>query len=595
LLEILSSVTTLSSIFIIRIAFRSYVDPHKVKFIVLIAVQQNNMFEGNIEKANQNTNQVRTDFDENNNQQNEKEAIQYGKPYTAVLLAAFASLGGWFFGYDQGVSGGIVVMSSFKNDFCVNIYGDERECDLPVAALPSEYRRFLVLFTLLYNVGCFIGAVFISSYVAERFGRRAIIFLASILFLTGTSMVIFPPGGSKNIMILILIGRIIEGTGVGCSSFSCPLYASEIAPTKLRGMLSGFMQFTVVIGLFVANVVNLFLKDHKWGWRLSNGIILIAPIIIMIGIFFCPETPRWLFKQKGREASEKSLKRIRKIDDVSAELDAINDAIQAESHQVSIKELFTTKKILKRLGIGVGIHILQQATGINPIFTFGGIIFESVLGNGILSLLILAGANLISTIPALFLFDRLGRRNLLMFCGIAMSISHLAAATVFVTGCDVMKSVINGTTVMQEIVNCKASSGILMLVFTVIFVAFFALSWGPIAWIYAAEIYPLNFRAKAVSITTGSNWFMGTIMSYILELISPLGIHGVFYLFGGLTLLAVIFVYLFCPETRGVILENIDREFENFQLKNRTLVKILRKTCQKNRIGSSSVDILEIN
>lgn len=522
------------------------------------------------------------------------EDVHYGKRRFAVLLAAFTSLGGWFFGYDQGVTGGIVVMKSFRKDFCIDIYGSETECSLPVAALPSDYRQFLVLFTLLYNIGCFIGAVCISSFVAERFGRRAIIFTASVLFFIGTSMVIFPPGGSKKIMILILIGRVVEGMGVGCSSFSCPIYASEIAPTNLRGMLSGFMQMTVVAGLFVANIVNLLLQDHKWGWRLSNGVILIAPITIMIGIFFCPETPRWLFKNRGRNAAEKSLQRIRKINDVTVELDAISDAINDEGNQVSLKELFTTKIMLERLGVGIGIHILQQATGINPIFTFGGIIYESVLGKGIVALLVLAGANLLSTIPALFLFDRLGRRKLLIFGGLAMVVGHLVAATVFVTGCTVVKSSINGTTAIEEVVSCKTSSGILMLVFTAIFVAFFAISWGPIAWIYAAEIFPLNVRAKAVAITTGSNWFMGTIMSYILELISPLGIHGLFYLFSGLTFLAVIFVYLFCPETRGVLLEDIEETFETFQLKNRTIIKALRKLCRNTRKQSTKVNPVEI-
>ncbi|CAF1075681.1 unnamed protein product [Rotaria sordida] len=527
-------------------------------------------------------------------QQQQHKGVHYGKTYFAVLLAIFSSLGGWFFGYDQGVTGGIVVMSSFKNDFCVNVYANASVCDRPIAALPYEYRRFLVLFTFLYNIGCFVGAVFISSFVAEKYGRRAIIFTSAILFFIGTSMVIFPPGGSKSIMILILIGRIIEGTGVGCSSFSCPIYASEIAPTNIRGMLSGFMQMTVVMGLFVANVVNFFLQDHRLGWRLSNGIILIAPIIIMIGIFFCPETPRWLFKKEGRESAEKSLKRIRKIDNVTAELDAIADAIQQEGNQVSAKELFTKRKMLERLGIGVGLHILQQATGINPIFTFGGIIYESVLGKGIISLMVLSGANLFSTIPALFLFDVLGRRNLLIFCGLGMVIGHLVAATVFAVGCHVVKTTINGTTISEEIVSCTTSSGILMLIFTAIFVCFFALSWGPIGWIYAAEIFPLNVRARAVSITTGSNWFMGTIMSYILELITPIGIHGVFYLFSGLCFLGVVFVYLFCPETRGVLLEDIEEKFDNFKLKNRTIVKILGKPCQGYRKRTAKVDALEM-
>ncbi|CAF0910725.1 unnamed protein product [Adineta ricciae] len=510
--------------------------------------------------------------------------IQHGKTYFAVLLAGFSSLGGWFFGYDQGVTGGIVVMPSFKNDFCVGIYGNASVCDLPVASLPSDYRRYLVLFTLLYNVGCFVGALFISSFVADRFGRRAIILTSAILFTVGTSLVIFPPGGSKKIMILILVGRIIEGAGVGCSSFSCPLYASEIAPTHLRGMLSGFMQMTVVTGLFAANVVNYFLQSHKWGWRLSNGIILIAPLIIIIGIYMCPETPRWLFKNKGREAAKRSLQRIRKTDDVTTELDAIADAIREEGNQVSLKELFTSKKMVERLAVGIGMHIFQQTTGINPIFTFGGIIYENVLGKGIISLLILSGINMLSTIPALFLFDRLGRRILLIVGGLGMVLGHLVAASVFVIGCSVVKVMNNVTTDSEEIVTCQPSAGILMLIFTVIFVAFFAVSWGPIAWIYAAEIFPLNVRTKAVAMSTGSNWLIGIIMAYILELISPLGIHGVFYLFSGFTLIAVLFVYLCCPETRGVLLEDIENIFDNFQMKNRTIVKLIRRSYEGDLI-----------
>ncbi len=108
-------------------------------------------------------------------------------------------------------------MNSFKNDFCVGVYGNVSVCNLPVAGLPPNYRRFLLFFTLLYNVGCFIGALFISSYVAEKYGRRAIIFTLAVLFIIGTSMVIFPPGGSKTIMIFILIERIVEGTGYCCS------------------------------------------------------------------------------------------------------------------------------------------------------------------------------------------------------------------------------------------------------------------------------------------------------------------------------------------------------------------------------------------
>ena len=117
-----------------------------------------------------------------------------------------------------------------------------------------------------------------------------------------------------------------------------------------------------------------------------------------------------------------------------------------------------------------------------------------------------------------------------------------------------------------------------MLVFSVIYIASFAVSWGAICWIYASEIYPLNIRARAMSITTASHWFMCIIMAYVLELVAPLGIHGVFYLFGSLCLLAVIFVYLFCPETKGVLLEDIEDVFDRFQMKDRALVKVFRRS-----------------
>ena len=528
------------------------------------------------------------EFSKSHQYHSQHKDIHYGKPYFAVLLAAFSSLGGWFFGYDQGVTGGIVIMSSFKNDFCVGVYANRTVCDFSIAALPPDYRQFLVLFTLMYNLGCFVGALFISSFVAEKFGRRAIIFTSTVLFTIGTLMVILPPGRSKPIMIFILIGRIVEGTGVGCSSFSCPLYASEIAPTNIRGMLSGFMTMGIVSGLFAANVINFLLQNHPWGWRLSNAVILIAPAILMVGIFFCPETPRWLFKKKDRESAERSLKRIRRIDDVTAELDAIADAIREEGNEISIKELFMTKKMLERLGIGMAIHVFLQTSGISPIFAFGGIIFQSVLGSGIISLLILSGANWLSTIPALFLFDRVGRRNLLIFCGLGMVVGHLVAATVFVIGCDVAKTVINDI-IVNEKVTCGTNAGVLMLIFTVIYIICFALSWGAICWIYAAEIYPLNIRAMAMSLTTASHWFMCIIMAYVLELVAPLGIHGVFYLFGSLCLLAVIFVYLFCPETKGILLEDIEAVFDNFQLKDRIIVKVLRRLpCQQNTTRTSN-------
>ncbi|CAF3856137.1 unnamed protein product [Rotaria sp. Silwood1] len=124
-----------------------------------------------INEIGQSVNTIFVEPEDKINQQQQHRNVHYAKPHFAVLLAIFFSLGGWFFGYDQGVTGGIVVMSSFKNDFCVDVYANASVCDGPVAVLPYEYRRFLVLFSFLYNIGCCIGVVFISSFVAEKYGR----------------------------------------------------------------------------------------------------------------------------------------------------------------------------------------------------------------------------------------------------------------------------------------------------------------------------------------------------------------------------------------------------------------------------------------
>ncbi|OQR85683.1 Major Facilitator Superfamily (MFS), partial [Achlya hypogyna] len=414
----------------------------------------------------------------------------------AVIVCVFASLGGIFFGYDQGVTGGVLVMGSFLKDFCIGYGGNTKgECEASSSKLPNNWSTFTTLFNVLYYLGCIFGA-YLGGVIADKYGRRATIFSAGVLFCAGTLMLVLTNQGNHT---LALIARIIQGFGVGNSSFSLPIFGAEMAPKELRGMLSGFMQMSIVTGLLLAGIINKVVEEQEKGWRTTNAVAMAFPVVVMLGIFCVPESPRWLYKAKGRDVAEKELKRLRRTENVGAELQAIGDALEEEGNDSATWADLWHPSIRPRLIIACSLQLLQQATGINPIFTYGGQIFKDVVGDGIMSLLVLQIVNFVSTIPAMYWVDQVGRRKLLLLGGIGMVVGHLVSAIAFTAGCD-------GDT---DNADCSTGAGYTMIVFSAFFVFNFAISWGPVCWIYPAEIFPMNVRAKAVSASTMTNWCMG--------------------------------------------------------------------------------------
>ncbi|KAG9414969.1 hypothetical protein AC1031_008384 [Aphanomyces cochlioides] len=469
-----------------------------------------------------------------------------GSKTYAIIVCVFASLGGIFFGYDQGVTGGVLVMSSFLKDFCEN-YDGNTYAACSSSNSPSNWTNFTTTYNVLYYVGCMIGAYF-GGVVADKLGRRATIFTAGFLFCVGTCLLVFTTKGNHS---MALIARVIQGVGVGNSSFSLPIFGAEMAPKELRGMLSGFMQMSIVTGLLMAGLINYGVQHTEWGWRTTNAVAMAFPVIVMIGIYFVPESPRWVYQHKGREAAEATLIRLRKTENVGDELKAIGDVLEEEGNgEATWKDVFHPS-IRRRVFIAMALQVLQQATGINPIFTYGGQIFKDVLGDGIGVLLLLQIINFLSTIPAMYWVDRTGRRTLLLLGGAGMVFGHLVAGISFSAGC-------HGN---DKDFGCGKGPGWVMIIATAFFVFNFAISWGPVCWIYPAEIFPLKVRAKAVSLSTFANWAMGALMIEIPKLFPYLHVNGVFFLFAVLCSLAGVFVYYMCPETKGVLLEDIEYLF----------------------------------
>ncbi|KAJ0411254.1 hypothetical protein ATCC90586_004170 [Pythium insidiosum] len=468
----------------------------------------------------------------------------------AIVVCLFSSLGGLFFGYDQGVTGGVLVMPSFLDAFCVDVgKNSAADCREPVASkLPSNWLTFTTLYNVVYYLGCMLGA-WLAAYVADRCGRRATVFSAGAFFCLGTAVLVATPPKQH---AMALVARVVQGMGVGNSSFALPLFGAEVAPKEIRGLLSGFMQMTVVTGLLLANVVNYVVKNAAEGWRISNGVAMFPPLVVMAGIFCVPESPRWVFQHRGRQAAQMTLQRLRQTSSVEDELDAINEQLDEEHHgrRVTWSEL-VRPLVRRRVFIAMTLQLLQQATGINPVLTYGGQIFRDVAGDGILSLLVLTIVNFVSTIPAMRWVDTCGRRRLLLLGAVGMSLGHLVAAIAFTVGClgDTNQS------------SCDRVAAYVIIVATAFFVFNFAISWGPVCWIYPAEIFPLRVRAKALSLSTMTNWAMGALMIGIPKLFPYLNINGVFFLFFALCLCCWAFVFLLCPETKGLLLEDIEALF----------------------------------
>lgn len=228
---------------------------------------------------------------------------------TATFVCCFVALGGAFFGYDQGVTGGLLVMKSFDDDFCPEPMLPSGKSGCAGMPTPQSWTLFTTFFSVMYYLGCVFGA-FAASEVNDRLGRRASVFAASAAFAIGTIGCCCAPSGAIG-RAIVLVARVSAGVGVGAASFSLPIYAAEAAPDHQRGLLSGMMQLTVSLGLFLAGIANRILLATPFGWRISLALALIPPLSLLAGVCFVPESPRWLLRNKSRAAARASLLRLR--------------------------------------------------------------------------------------------------------------------------------------------------------------------------------------------------------------------------------------------------------------------------------------------
>ncbi|HEX3782848.1 MAG TPA: sugar porter family MFS transporter [Pseudonocardiaceae bacterium] len=430
----------------------------------------------------------------------------------------FGALGGLLFGYDLGVVAGALLLITKQFQL-------------------SALEQGFVTSSLL--VGCMIGALG-SARLADRLGRRKLVVGAGALF--GVGCLIAALAGS---LTVIVAGRLVMGLAVGALSMTVPIYLSEIAPARVRGALSGLNQLMISTGILVAYLINLGL-DGQGQWRYAFGLAVVPAVALIIGVYFQPESPRWLMRQ-GRESEARAvLARIVPPAEVDGELAQVRAVLDGPTRP-SIGALLGDRRLRRVLLVGVGVAFLQQIIGINTIIYYAPTILKALGFANSAALLANAGLGALTvvvTVIMLLLVDRIGRRRPLIIGAISMAVAMAALGTVFsVAGLK------GGGAVGWLAIACLA-----------LFKISFSLSWGGMAWILLGEIFPLNVRGTAMSLATFANWAGNLFVGLFFPVLLGIGTGLVFYLFAIVGVLACGFAIRFVPETKGRSLEQIEQQ-----------------------------------
>jgi sugar porter (SP) family MFS transporter len=430
-----------------------------------------------------------------------------------VSIAVVAALGGLLFGFDTAIIAGAVRF--LKDQFSLNAFGEG-------------------LAVSIVLVGCMFGAI-IAGTVSDRIGRRRFLLVSAVLFFISALGCAIPQNLPQ-----FLVFRFIGGLAIGSASIVSPLYISEISPARIRGALVSVNQLAIVTGILLAYFINWVLVGagpHNWRWMFATGAF---PAVVFFALVLrVPESPRWLVKQGREEEALKILTRVGGEAPAAVEIQAIKEALTLE--QGTLRELlkpgFRTALI-----VGIVLAVFQQITGINAVIYYAPRFFESAglaRSSAIFQSAIIGLVNVVFTLVAIALVDRLGRKPMLIAGTAGMGVSFVLLGAAF---------------------KFQLFSGSLVLLFTLLYIAFFAMTMGPIVWVVIAEIFPTCIRGRAMAIATASLWIADFAVSLTFPVIADkLHESFAFWLYAAMCAIDVVFMWAVLPETKGKSLEEIER------------------------------------
>ncbi|KAI9092035.1 hypothetical protein K1719_027970 [Acacia pycnantha] len=437
-----------------------------------------------------------------------------------VLTCLLAATGGLIFGYDHGVSGGVTSMDSFLEKFFPSVYA--REANMKPSS--NQYCKFnsqiLTLFTSSLYLTALISGLGAST-ITRKLGRRATMMIGGVFFVLGALL-----NGLAIHIWMLIVGRMLLGFGIGCANQSVPIYVSEMAPYKYRGALNMCFQLSITIGIFGANLVNYYFVDilNGQGWRLSLGLGAVPAVIFLVGSFFLPDSPSSLVERDRLEEAKQELIKIRGTPNIAAEF---NDIVAARESSKHVKHPWATLRQRKSIGFGSTASLM--------------------------SAVIIGSVKPVSTLISILVVDKFGRRTLFMEGGLQMLV------------CQIIMAIAIGIEFGTSGIPAKLPHWYSVVVVGVIcvYVAGFAWSWGPLGWLVPSEVFSLEVRPAAQSITVGVNMISTFIIAQLFTLMLCHLKFGLFIFFGCFVVIMTAFVYKLVPETKGIPIEDMSRIWDD--------------------------------
>ena len=440
---------------------------------------------------------------------------------TSKLVYFFGALGGMLFGYDTGVISGAILFIT------------------PDLGL-TPFLEGLVVASLLLGAAAGAGS---AGPLSDRLGRRNLILIAAVIFSIGAIGAGLAPGVGT-----LVLFRVVLGLAVGAAALIVPLYLSEIAPTEIRGAISSLNQLMITVGILLAFIVNALLANSE-AWRWMLGLAVAPSVILFIGMYFMPETPRWLVSRGREDEARDVLMRSRSEQEAENEIREIKEVEREE--EGGLQELLAPW-VRPALIVAIGLAVFQQIVGINTIIYYAPTTLKNV-GYGdaaaIYANLIIGAINVVMTLIAIRFIDRVGRKPLLLggLVGMVVSLTVLGLSTLL----------------LSEPSSPTDTVAIITLLCLAGFIISFAATWGPTVWVVLPEVLPLRIRGTAMGVAIFLHWIANFVVSQTFpSLLAALGPGIPFLGYAVIGVLAFIFVSAFVTETKGRSLEEIESDLQ---------------------------------
>ncbi|THD81705.1 MAG: MFS transporter [Phenylobacterium sp.] len=450
-------------------------------------------------------------------------------------IVAVATIGGFMFGYDSGVING--TQSGLEKAFNLSKLG-------------TGFNVGAIL------LGCAVGA-FLAGRLADLIGRRAVMILAAGLFIISAL-----GAGAANASLIFIIARFVGGLGVGAASVTSPVYISEVTPAAIRGRLSAIQQIMIITGLTGAFLVNYLLAHTAgastailWGypaWRWMFWAQVIPAGVFLLSLLAIPESPRYLVVRGREDQAQGVLTRLFGTAEADRKVAEIRASLAADHHRPKLSDLIdkTKGRVRPIVWCGIGLAVFQQLVGINVVFYYGAVLWQSVgfSENDSLKINILSGAlSIVACFATILLIDKIGRKPLLLIGSAGMAVTLALVAGAFSTG-----SLVNGS------VQLSHGAGLLALFSANAYVVLFNLSWGPVMWVMLGEMFPNQIRGSGLAVSGFAQWIANFGISVSFPVMaSSLGLVPTYAFYAISAAVSFVFVWKVVHETRGRELEDM--------------------------------------